>query len=234
MTGNKRILILGDSLPLHRPDEGVQYEQTYGQILKDKLEPKGYSVFVMGKRRNDTTIQSMEENLIYDMSQFKPGVVILHFGIVHCAPRLFSRNEYQLVNGLPGTIKNAIVSTASKRRRFLTKRFPKVYVTQEKFEKNMDIIIKEIISIGAIPLIINIARPPEDVRRRSHNFLENVNAYNKVLSKLAAQHGLKIVDFFSATEKHPEYLVSDGIHVSKPGNIVLADMLAEALGHGKD
>lgn len=63
MKNKKRIVILGDSLSMPHPEEGVEYEDTYPYLLWDSLLNKGYEVICRSKRANDTKIQTLSENL---------------------------------------------------------------------------------------------------------------------------------------------------------------------------
>lgn len=223
-----RIIILGDSLPLHRPEEDIHLEDTYGHILKKELAPD-HHVFIISKRANDSSLQSKPENLLYDMKQFEPGIVILQLGIVDSAPRLFSRPVQQIISNLPHSLRDFIIGFFSKRRRFFTKKFPKVYVDILEFENNMKRILGEIKEIGAEPIIVSIAKPPVNVASKSHNFIENVKSYNRILSKLAKEGQHFYVDFYGMVDENPELMCFDGIHISIPGNKALANELSEVI-----
>lgn len=219
-----RIIILGDSLPLHRPSEGIDFSDTYGNLLRERVGPEDY-VFIIGKRRNDSSIQADPERMLYDMEQFEPSVVLVQIGIVDSAPRLFSKPVHQIISNLPHRLRDLIIGFFSKRRKFFTKRFPKVYVSIADYESNMQKILDNIIKVGAVPMIINIAKPPAAVASKSHSFINNVKKYNEVLGRLAERNDCRLVDFYKMVDENPDNMCPDGIHISIEGNKKLADEL---------
>jgi len=198
----KKIIILGDSLAMQRPTEGVVYKQTYGYLVKNYFESYGnYFVIIMAKRANDTNIQSRSDRTLYDIKQFEPDIVIIHLGIVDCAPRIFTKIEREIVGVLPQLLNNKIINFFSKRRLFFTKYFPKKYVNVKSFEKNVQKILNVIHNLQAIPIIVNIAKPPKSVSRRSYNFLHNIEIYNNILLKLSKTNNCRLINFYKIVEK---------------------------------
>ncbi len=227
----KKIIILGDSLAMQRTIEGIAYEQTYGYLLKKYFESyySNYFVIIMAKRANDTMRQSMSDSILYDIKQFKPDIVIIHLGIVDCAPRIFSKIERGIISLLPEYLSYRIINFYSKRRLFFTKYLPKKYVNIKNYEKNMQKILNIIIENKAIPIIINISNPPEKIAYRSYNFLNNVRKYNNILLNLSKNYNCKLINFNKIVEKNPNYLLSDGIHISKKGNQKLANEIIDCV-----
>ena len=43
-------------------------------------------------------------------------------------------------------------------------------------------------------------------------------------------NNVKVIDFYSETQSHPEYLMADKKHLTDAGNRVLADMIKSAIG----
>lgn len=229
MATSQKILVIGDSLPILRVDDNIPYEDTYGYLVKKHIEATNSSIYIIAKSANISETQSRPHNIIYDIKQFEPDIVITSIGTSDCLPRLFTRMERILIGCLPPMLTELIISFFSKKRSFYTKYFPLVYVKLHDYEKNMQEIINEIKKIGAKPIIINIAKPPDETISRSHNIMQNVSSYNKVLFKLAEKNDCQIIDFYSQSKEHPEYFISDGIHLSKSGNQVMAKMIIESL-----
>jgi len=239
-----RIVILGDSVIFYivSPEwlelENLKWkenfffsEDIYGFILKRYFKSKGNNeVFVIGYVNNDTRFQTMFGALARDVKQFEPNIVIIQLGICDCAPRLFSQKEKGIILNLPKFIRKKIIKFFSKHRYFFTKRFPKVYVNIYYFRKKYQQILTEIKKIGAYPIIINIAKPSQDLLNISYNYLRNVRSYNAVLSNLAEkkkQCGL--IDLYSLIEDDPNMLWKDGIHLTKYGHKKLAEILIKKI-----
>lgn len=225
-----RIVIIGDSLAMARETEKILLEDTYGYLLKIFLETKSHTdVFIMARRSNDTSIQSADDHLLYDIKQFLPDIVIIQIGIVDCAPRIFGKIERNIIAHLPASFSAKVINFCSKRRLFLTKYFPKVYVNIKDFETNMRKILDAIKEIKAIPMIVNIAKPGPEILSRSYNSLQNVTDYNEVHHRLCAEYNAEYVDAFNITENDKHCLLNDGMHFSKYGHKKLADILFERI-----
>lgn len=218
------IIIIGDSLSMQRLKDNTKYEDTYGYLVKTSLDPKERNhVYILSKRANDSLTQSKPDNLLYNIKQFDPDIVIIHLGIVDCAPRLFTKNQQYIISILPEKLRSSIIAFISKRRLFFTKHFPKVYVKKGDFERHMQIIIDFIIANDAKPIIINVAKPDKRLISRSYNILQNVKDYNMVLLKLAEKNKCPLIDNYKMAEGIPGYLISGEVHLTKLGHKLLAD-----------
>ena len=211
-----KIVILGDSLSLPRIDEGIEYEDTYPYSLQEA----GH-IINRSKRANNTTLQAKYVNMYNDVYSFKPDIVILHLGIVDCAPRLFYPLEAKIVNQINKVIP--IVKLLSKYRYQLTKIFPKVYVNIHKFDKNISKILTSLEERNINVIIVGIADSTIEHKKRSYKFEENIKAYNKILENSFTYTCVKAyVDMFSYGEK---ILIDDGIHLNKKIMIELSTIL---------
>jgi len=74
----KRLVLLGDSLGMHRRDDGVEYDDTYPALLSKMLSD--FEVISKHRRANDSQLQVsfLEDELI----SLRPAVVVIHLGIV--------------------------------------------------------------------------------------------------------------------------------------------------------
>ena len=218
---SQRIILIGDSLLMPRPQQGLVYEDTYGYLALKTL--KDYEVIIKGKYSNDTSIQSKPDVLKTEIEILNPDMVFIQLGIVDCAPRLFSKAEINILKKLPSFLRQGIVNFLSKRRRFFTKLFPKVYIKKVDFEKNMRNILESITACNAITAIINISRTSKENMFRSFNYENNITEYNEILFKLSREYNCQMVDLCSIVESEPSYLLPDGIHLSRQGHRRLAD-----------
>lgn len=219
-----RLIIIGDSLPIYVYHPSREY--LYGFILKKYFESKGNNeVYIIAKPRNNTRIQSRPSRLLYDIKQFEPNIVIIHLGITDCAPRLFSLIESFYLQSLPNFFRRQVIKFLSTHRYFLTKKFPKVYVNLNDFKIFYQKILTKVIGIGGIPIIINIAKPSNNLIKKSFNFLENVKQYNKILSNLAKSNRCQFVDLYSIIENDSQFRWDDGYHLAISGHRRLAEIL---------
>lgn len=220
-----KLVILGDSLPMPRPLEGILYEHTYPSILQARLNDS-VQVINRSKRANTSTKEAQPNNLSDDITDFNPDILVYHMGIVDCAPRLFSEFQQKIIGRMPSAIGKKIIHFFSTRRFFFTKTFPKVYVKKKDFYKNVKLAIEFAKQFTGKVIIVGICHSNKAVIERSYSFRENVEAYNKELIRISAE--LK-VDFLDARELlDPENdLLADGIHYNLSANQKVAAAILE-------
>lgn len=208
---NKRIVIIGDSLSMPRPDEGVEYRDTYPY----KLLEKGYETICRSRRANDTKIQSQEQNILDDIIFLNPRILIIHLGIVDCAPRLFTRTESRIISLFPKNIKNLIIDFFSNRRMFFTKLRNISYVDSKSYIFNIEQIINRVNENVHKIIIIKINKTNDINNLKSFNFDKKIEEYNILLdslyNKLKNKISIEIID----PNNCPDGLLIDGIHINK-------------------
>jgi len=212
----KKIIILGDSLGLPRPE--LSFEKTYPYLLQEKVLNK-YHMISKHKRANDTKWQV---NALYDdVELYKPDVVVIHLGVVDCAPRLFYRKEKILFHYINKVIP--IVEFMSKYRFFLTKKLPKVYVNTVNYKINMTKIIDYLEERDIQIIVVGISKTSMENRKKSYGYNENILKYNNILEEiLVDKKEIKFVDMYQYGE---DVLLEDGHHLNEQGSLLLANEL---------
>lgn len=216
----QRIVILGDSLGMPRP--GVQLEQTYPYLLQQSLA--GFEIYAKHRRANDSKLQASLLGIQDDIEYMSADIVVIHLGIVDCAPRLFSRAQQNLLHKLK-FINRYIIAFMSKHRHFFTKIFPKVYVKISQYEQNMLLLIKAGKKSAQRVIVVNIANTSAENNHKSYGFERNIKAYNTVLNRLVASAGIELLDINKLSDK--TMLHNDGIHFNIAGNALLAKQLKQ-------
>ncbi|MCX8059002.1 MAG: SGNH/GDSL hydrolase family protein [Spirochaetes bacterium] len=217
-----KIVILGDSLSLPRPENNILFEDTYPYLLSTY---KNILVINRSKRANDTNMQSREENLKEDILYLQPNFLIIHLGIVDCAPRVFTRFEtYFLIpflNKFLFGFGNFLVNLFSKYRYFITKLRKIHYVEINKYYENLKKIIqysKENVKDIKI-ILIKILNTNEKNEKKSYMFNCTINNYNKVIDKIKEEDdNIKVIDLQNLDKN---LLLDDGIHLNKEGHLAL-------------
>lgn len=217
----KKIVILGDSLSL--PRDELPVEETYPYLINNSLKDK-YTLFNRSIRANDTSLQI--EKFYEDVLLFNPDVIIIHLGIVDCAPRLFYRKErifFSKINRL-----FPIVTLMNRYRFFFTKLFPKVYVNIHKFEKNYMDIVERTNKLGKHVIIIGISDTTKRNKNISYNYNKNINSYNNILKKISED--FNDVTLINMYDYDPNtILLKDGIHLNNQGSRLLAENLLKVI-----
>jgi len=234
----KIITIIGDSLSMVRPANEIFYRDIYAYKLQKLVNSNEYHVVLRGRRRNNVLTQSLKDNIGDDILFNNSSYIILHLGIVDCAPRLFTLMQDRILyvfTQLPflRSVAGLIFKFQTKYRRFFTKHFPKTYVTKEEFKEKYGFIIQEI-RTKVKPkkvFVINIIDTSEENKRKSFNFDRNILEYNKVLNELVSENNdlCELIDFFSVTKENENFVLDEGIHLSKSGHDYLAQLLYEKI-----
>jgi len=212
----KKIVILGDSLGL--PREELSFEETYPYLLQSKLL-NSCQVISKHKRANDSKRQSFA--LYDDVELYHPDIVIVHLGIVDCAPRLFYRKEKILVSYINKIVP--IIKIMSKYRFFLTKHLPKVYVNEHEYKKNILKIIHFLEERNIRIILVGIATTNLKNKEKSFAYDENIKRYNSILKKIVEDK--KEIDFIDMYQYGEDVLLDDGHHLNPKGSFLLAEEL---------
>jgi len=212
----KRIQIIGDSLSMHRKDEGILYKDTYPYILSKKYEvirTCGY-----GKTTNDEF--KIEPDVDY---------VIVHLGLVDCFPRVHAKNTKLILFYLPNQLRQMVTFFHRHYRFYFTRMFPRVTTESDDFIGNIIKIIRAIIGSGSIPIIVDIAHVSEAVTKRNYGANENIEKYNDILRRLSFHYDCERVRLHYMTKHYPEMLHTDGQHLSKIGHRVLSGLIDDTI-----
>ncbi|AEG18373.1 SGNH/GDSL hydrolase family protein [Methanobacterium paludis] len=226
----KIVTVVGDSLSMVRPSEGIVYQDTYSFKLQ-KLLGSEFHVVQRSKRMNDFLSQSyqLEDDVLNNGS----NVVVFHIGIVDCAPRLFGKKRHFILNlflQYP-VIKNLaylLIKFKSRYRRFWTHYFPKTFVSESKFRERLEYIVNEIRKkTNSSIILINIADTTERNKFKSYDFEKNIKNYNEIIKEVVKKNYdiCNLLNFYDLTKNKEKLLLEDGIHISKKGHDILANSL---------
>ncbi|MCX6764886.1 MAG: SGNH/GDSL hydrolase family protein [Candidatus Nealsonbacteria bacterium] len=240
MSKLKIITIVGDSLSMVRSGKEIFnfYQDTYPFLLQELLWIDNYLVVLRSRIRNNVLTESLKENLEEDVLFNNSRYVVLHLGIVDCAPRAFSLMQERILYVFSQTSVLKYFSRLawwfqSRYRRFFTKYFPKTYVSEEEFREKFSFIVREIKN-KAKPkkvFVINIADTNDKNKLKSFNFEKNILNYNKIIEDLVAGNKdfCELIDLYSQTKNKKEFLWEDGIHLMKGAHDYLAQTLCEKI-----
>jgi lysophospholipase L1-like esterase len=230
-----KVVILADSLAMARPEsEGdIRDDATYPSLLDRSLRRKfGASAPILierGTRRRTIELVLADWPELVELKSAE--VVIVHVGIVDCAPRVFMRLEHDLVNRLrPKALRDAILRFVHKHRRSIIRMRPRVYVPPERFRRHVQEVI-ELARTSAVQslVFVNILSPPPELETRSPGFQKNVSVYNQILEESVRGERLSLIDLDRMIREAggTEKLTIDGIHINEEGHALLARSLEE-------
>ena len=224
-----KIVVMADSLAMAREGEtNVPYEATYPYLLDQSLRHRFHAeaplVIERGMRRR--TIEYVLDEWYELVDLRRPEVVVVHVGIVDCAPRVFLRRERQFVENLrPAFLREAILDNVHRHRSAIVKMRKKVYVPAERFNTLVgQVMAKAKQSKLRSLVIVNIITPPAEMDERSPGFIRNVEIYNQILKTHAEANGVHLIDIDRMIKEAGGVgqLTVDGIHINEAGHAMLA------------
>lgn len=227
-----KIVIMADSLAMAREGEtNVAFEATYPNLLEQSLRRRFGSeapwVIERGMRRR--TIEYVLDEWYELVDLRRPEVVVIHVGIVDCAPRVFLRRERQFVENLrPAFLREAILSNVHRHRSAIVKTRKKVYVPPDRFNALVgQVLARSKASKLRSLVIVNIITPPAEMDERSPGFIKNVGIYNQILKTHAEANGAHLIDLDGMIKEAGgvEQLTVDGIHLNDAGHKMLANAI---------
>ena len=204
-----------------------------GEFLHPGLDTREQNVLHRGVSPSDLGCEILFPGILRVMNQkigpfYKlPDLVIVHVGIVDCAPRVFSQFERTVVNHIrPIFARDALVRFVGRHRRFLISHLPqKVYVPLSTFETKYQAIVRELRERGIRLLLVNICPTDTATAFRSPGLSENICLYNQAIARCAQQDGCSLIDIYTVLKSDPEAYLLSGIHLNPAGNKLLADLL---------
>lgn len=228
-----KIAILADSLALPRQKDAgdTPLEATYPFLLQKRLQRTlaNDDVIVIERGLRRRTIENVIDDWFEIVALREPEVVVVHVGIVDCAPRVFLRNERDFVERLrPFRLRSRILNFAHEHRRGIVAFRKKVYVSAERFAAGVDRVVELARETRVRALIlVNIVSPPAEMENRSPGFLKNVETYNQILENAVKEPWIKLVDLNQIINEHggSGTLTVDGIHLNHEGHKLLASEL---------
>jgi lysophospholipase L1-like esterase len=219
---------MADSLAMPRefldPPDRTTYDETYPARLRRLL----------AARADVDTVASIgmdSENALYEgrflVLPRRPDVLILHFGVNDCAPRVFRKGSTSiLLRPWFQRLTRGYGMRAVHSLRPLICRVRKlVYVEEADFERSIRTLLDQVAdgNPDCVPLAVAISGKPAWLERRSPGYGANVARYNRALERV---FGDRLIDP-NALLALDDQLISDGIHLTSRAHELLAGALAE-------
>ncbi|MBU6234692.1 MAG: SGNH/GDSL hydrolase family protein [Alphaproteobacteria bacterium] len=214
-----KVAVIGDSLALTRPTEGLPVENIYPTKL---AMHQNIVVFNRGKSNADTDYFVEAEQLYHSIRNLECDYYVIHLGICDCSPRIFSKTEkivLQLVASLPyiGKLSRAWIGVKSRARMYHTKRRRIQNVTAKNYRTNLLKILETIRESKKVRkvILLNIAAAGPHLTERSYGVAELISQYNDVLATVALENKdiVTVVDVHTYSKSAPERVLPDGHHV---------------------
>jgi lysophospholipase L1-like esterase len=222
------VLVMADSLAMPRefldPPDRTTYDETYPARLRSLLA---------GRADVDTvsSIGMDSENALYEgrflVLPRRPDVLVLHFGVNDCAPRVFRKGSTSILlrPWFQRLTRGYGMRAIHNLRPLICRARKLVYVEEDEFERNLRTLLDQV--AGANPecvlLAVAISGKPAWLEARSPGYGANVARYNRALERV---FGDRLIDP-NALLGLDDQLISDGIHLTPRAHELLAGALAE-------
>jgi|TARA_Y100000310_G_scaffold330112_1_gene401219 hypothetical protein len=166
-----------------------------------------------------TISEILDQSGYYKM--FYPDVVIIHVGIVDCAPRVLSKLQREIFSRF--YLGRIIIKIIKKNPTIFRRIIKKVYTTPIKFEMQ----IKRLFSIftnNPIFIAIGIIIPNDQKYKiQLPGIHENVQYYNKLLKKYFKSR------FISVNDIPKECVMADCVHLTDKGHEYIFKKISNAI-----
>lgn len=203
-----QIIIIGDSLPLPRSEpEIVKAHETYPALLNKEF---GNVICIAYGAATSKNILSQASYFINNQE----NVYILHFGIVDCCPRSFTRFEAAVLRKLKIRLPEVIVKFI-KSKRIVRRTNPK------KFQQNCHRIKN--LCLGNT-YVLPIANPTIEFEKIAPGIKCSVRLYNSILKKIFHR---SFINYEIDAKKH---MMSDHHHLNQKGHKYIYTILTKKLG----
>lgn len=218
----KRLLIITDSLGAPRTvPELVTYDQTWTSMVKQHAQDLGYDVSPHTINGLDT--RALDRLVDEKLHLYDPDLVLFQFGIVDCAPRVFSDREKLIFRVLH--LHRLAAKIGKKYHAPLSAKRDVTAVSLKEFEAFVPKIYNKIKSASRKPVkIINvpIGSACQGYVDISPTIKQKISDYNKVIELHS--------DLFLKRFKNvpvEEIYTADRHHLNPAGHKLLADIVIE-------
>lgn len=231
--------VLGDSIAMVRPDDGLFERDLYSCKLQQKLG-QGYCVVNKARVGNHAAWTVSEDSIVYHVRGAKAHFFSIQIGVVDCAPRMFTEEERRhlakLVNyPLLGNLIKAHIRRQSLRRYEITQNRQIVLTPPDEFESHYRVLIANIRKYNPVQAIyiLNIGYPGAYFSSRNYGIEANIKMFNDILQKIVNDNSdlLRMVDVHSYTKEHPKYILADGHHFGPEVHAFIADEIHKLMSN---
>jgi len=220
-----KITILGDSLALKRPWEGIDEKDTYASKLTN------HGIIVNKSRYANTSFKQLKR-IKSDISKSNSDIFIIQLGIVDCCPRIFTYRQQRFLSLLnifcPKFVK-FYTDKKSQNRYEKTRRKKIIFTLPNQYKNNMENIINKIKFYNKPKKIflVNIAYPSDSLKEKNYDVQNQIIQYNKILGTFQNEL-ITIIDLYLFTKNNPNSLLGDE-HISIKGHNYLVDIIQNLL-----
>jgi hypothetical protein len=211
-----------DSLGLPKPGY-VNLQQRYIYLFKAWLQQhKEEEIFLVDRAKGGGTIEFLYSQFQHDEEYIvgHKDLLIIHEGVVDCAPRPIPLRLRKVISALPSPVKRRIIQCIHKHRSGILKSGFCFYLTSKKKYKSL---LKEWLENASAKYsriyVLNIAPTNSQIEMHSPGFSQSIQSYNEIMRE--------VIDDF---EGNKVYLI-DSYRLLLDSGLSLDDLIIKEDGH---
>jgi hypothetical protein len=221
--------VVGDSLPLPRPHEGLKLSITYPYLIADELRSSGHRAEVWRIASAGATVTEIAKRFA-DERPYLGGhpetFCVVHLGVVDCSPRPVPPSIRSLIGRSPRLVRGLITKILHDYRvPLLTHGFSFVNTRPNRFEAEYH----DLLSIAGADFgriyAVNIIPPGDWFESRSPGVGGKISRYNEIIAAVVRDiPRVTLIDIWTAANIDVSIVSSvDGHHLSPVGHRYLAN-----------
>lgn len=200
----------------------VDKNDRYFTLLCDFFKEKDYDLEVFEKARASIPINEVRQWVLNDSVYYddKGDIIIIHLGIVDCAPRPVSLKTRNRISKLPEFMKKPIISYIHNNRAKLLigggHRVTPLKTFKAVYNKIVEIGLKQYSKM----FLVNICPTLPETESHSPGLSGSIDLYNsaiyEIMDKYKGEESLKLIDINSILLQQSDlkkYILPDGHHI---------------------
>jgi hypothetical protein len=191
------ILIISDSLAMPRLEPLTEISITYPYLLQARYK------HIFASSYGGSTSRNILHQAVYFDGTLSEGLCILHFGVVDCYPRIFSKYEARVLRILGCTVSKKITDFLLKIRLVRD-------VSPQDFRSNCIEIRKK--NLGKL-IVLAISKSPSNNENKSPHINNSIYKYNEILKDVFGD------SFFDCQIDPESEISSDSVHLNEIGHL---------------
>lgn len=241
MNSALEIFVYGDSLGLPRVKNNISAPQTYAELFRLWAEKnkKDKRIYLYNRSQGAIRIRHLLELIQMDSAYFGntcEKIMILHCGIVDCAPRPVPDWLRDFISRLPATLQNPVIKFLHDNRpNILKSGFFWRATPPAKFKWLYKNALKSALEVFSRVYVINIFPTTEDIEKHSPGLNKSIALYNDLIKETITStkaDNLFFIDIHKiisdGTHKLEKVIdKADGHHLTLEGHRLLYDLLIE-------
>ena len=242
MTNNHSVVpaivaVIGDSLPLPRQYQGVEFHQTYPYLLAQWLREQGSPAEVWESAEAGAPIAQLlrlyGEYHTY-VGRHQQGIGIAHLGVVDCSPRPVPLGVRRIIGRLPSVLRSPMVRLLHCYRVQLVRYGPGFLFTRPKeFRRSYRELLDRMAEDFGHVCAVNIIPPGPYFESRAPGVGGKIEEYNRIIAEVVQSvERVALVDIWKMCQQPgalEEGYVSehDGHHLSVAGHRLILEMIID-------